>query len=250
MRRLGASKADAAPAPAAKAAEPAKAVDSLGAALAVGDKVEAKYKGCVSKPHPHPHLSRPPCRRSLLYSLTPPSLHYSKGTRYFPGAITAIAPGAGGGEATCSILYDDGDREEGAVGANIRRLGPAAAKAAEAPSSGVGKAAEMSKGAWGEPANPTPSVSSSTAAGSSAAAEPRAKDANGLTLVVGDKVEARYKGKGAAALRHAHTRSHKTHTHTHTRLAAPPLPLQAPSTSRAWCLQSTRPLLAARPPLT
>ena len=34
------------------------------------------------------------------------------------------------------------------------------------------------------------------ATGSSAAAEPRAKDANGLTLVVGDKVEARYKGKG------------------------------------------------------
>ena len=52
VRRVGASKADAAPAaapaPAAEAAEPAKAVDSTGAALAVGDKVEAKFKGCVS----------------------------------------------------------------------------------------------------------------------------------------------------------------------------------------------------------
>ena len=113
--------------------------------------------------------------------------------------ITAIEPGVGGGEATCAILYDDGDREEGAASANIRRVGPAAAsKAVEAPGSGAGKAAETTKGAWGEPANSTPLTASASAGGSSAPAEPRAKDANGLTLVAGDKVEARYKGKGAS----------------------------------------------------
>ena len=99
-----------------------------------------------------------------------------KGAKFFPGTITAIAPAAGGGSATCSILYDDGDKEDGAVGANIRRLGPAAAKASEPESTKDTKP---------------------VATASSAAAEPRAKDANGLTLVVGDKVEAKYKGKGA-----------------------------------------------------
>ena len=105
----------------------------------------------------------------------------SKGTKFFPGTITAIAPGTGGGSATCAILYDDGDREEGAVGANIRRVGPAVTAKASDPESAK---------------DPKPATAAT--AGSSAPAEPRAKDANGLTLVAGDKVEARYKGKGAS----------------------------------------------------
>ena len=57
--------------------------------LVVGDRVEARYKG--------------------------------KGSKKYPGRISAVAPGVGNAEATFSILYDDNDKESGALSANVWR---------------------------------------------------------------------------------------------------------------------------------
>ncbi len=51
--------------------------DANGKVLVVGDRVEARYKG--------------------------------KGSKKYPGRISAVAPGVGNAEATFSILYDDND---------------------------------------------------------------------------------------------------------------------------------------------
>jgi len=58
--------------------------------LRQGDKVEARYKG--------------------------------KGTRYYPGTIATMREGAEGSSVLFRLLYDDGDKEEGALGINLRRV--------------------------------------------------------------------------------------------------------------------------------
>jgi len=70
-------------------ASAARAVDASGNSLAIGDKVEVRYKG--------------------------------KGTKYYPGKISAVKEAAG--VVTFSIAYDDGDKEDGALPANVRRVG-------------------------------------------------------------------------------------------------------------------------------
>jgi hypothetical protein len=49
------------------------------------------------------------------------ALFNGHGTKYFRGKITSID--AGNGSFTFGITYDDGDKENGALPANVRRLG-------------------------------------------------------------------------------------------------------------------------------
>ena len=65
--------------------------DADGNILRLGDRIEAKFKG--------------------------------KGVRYFPGQVTAVNPHRDG-SFTFDLAYDDGDMEENALPANIRRTGP------------------------------------------------------------------------------------------------------------------------------
>lgn len=64
--------------------------DLDGRTLVVGDRVEARYKG--------------------------------KGTKLYPGIVSALVPSPDG-SVSINIAYDDGDREEGAISANVRRVG-------------------------------------------------------------------------------------------------------------------------------
>jgi hypothetical protein len=94
----------AAPAPAAPTADALgpRGEDADGKVLVAGDRIEARYKG--------------------------------KGTKRYPGVISAVIPGAEGAETTFSILYDDNDKESGALGANMwRQGGSRAEEAAPAP---------------------------------------------------------------------------------------------------------------------
>jgi hypothetical protein len=97
--------AAAAPPAAAAASPPADALgprgkDADGKVLVAGDRVEARYKG--------------------------------KGTKKYPGRISAVALGMGDAEVTFSILYDDNDKESGALGANVWRIGGSKAEEAAA----------------------------------------------------------------------------------------------------------------------
>ena len=64
--------------------------DADGRTLVVGDRVEARYKG--------------------------------KGTKLYPGIVSALVPNPDG-SVSINIAYDDGDREEGAISPNVRRVG-------------------------------------------------------------------------------------------------------------------------------
>ena len=46
-----------------------------------------------------------------------------KGTRYYPDTIAMMREGAEGSSVLFGLLYDDGDKEEGALGINLRRVG-------------------------------------------------------------------------------------------------------------------------------
>ena len=113
-----------------------------GKVLVSGDRVEAKYKG--------------------------------RGTKYFSGKISSVI--VLGGVTSFNILYDDGDKEDGAKSENIRRIGSS-------------KADDVK-----------PSSSSSSSSSSVVVEEdnlgPRGKDMDGKVLVSGDRVEAKYKGRG------------------------------------------------------
>ena len=63
--------------------------DMDGRVLVAGDRVEAKYKG--------------------------------RGTKYFPGKVSLVR--VADGAVLLNLLYDDGDKEEGALAANVRRVG-------------------------------------------------------------------------------------------------------------------------------
>jgi len=65
--------------------------DADGKVLVVGDRAEARYKG--------------------------------KGTKYYTGKISAVVPHRDG-TFTFNLAYDDGDKEEGALPVNVRRIGP------------------------------------------------------------------------------------------------------------------------------
>jgi hypothetical protein len=201
----------------------ARGADADGRVLVVDDRVEAKFKG--------------------------------KGTRFYPGKVTAVTAGVGGAAATMSILYDDGDKEDGAKSENVRRVGPsrceaalaaapaaapaatpaagaAAAPAADpaaapaaapagadaaAPSAGGAAAAaaaatvpaaaapaaavtDAAAGSAAAAARPASRPSSASASGAGAGADAfglRAADMDGRALVVGDRVEAKFKGKGS-----------------------------------------------------
>jgi hypothetical protein len=106
---------------------------SPSSAFRVGDKIEAKFKGRSSK--------------------------------FFPGVITAVTSDPIFGE-TFSILYDDGDKEDGAFPRNINLIMAAPAASSAGASSAT------------EPVLPT-----------------HGYDTDGNTLSKGDKIEAKYKGR-------------------------------------------------------
>ena len=86
----------------ARAAEPSlgpRGRDADGRVLVAGDRVEAKYKG--------------------------------RGTKYFPGKVSLVRVVEGA--VLLNLLYDDGDKEEGAVAANVRRLGGSKADSLSQP---------------------------------------------------------------------------------------------------------------------
>ena len=72
--------------------------DASDRVLVAGDRVLAKYKG--------------------------------RGTKFFPGKIAAVRLGEDG-EARFSIHYDDGDTEDGALPASVRRVGESQAESSE-----------------------------------------------------------------------------------------------------------------------
>ena len=180
-----------------------RGVDIEGKILVTGDRVEAKYKG--------------------------------KGTKFYPGAVTSVTPGVGGAVATFSLLYDDGDKEEGAKSENIQRIGPSKCDAAVVVTSigsvteSVPLVAATITTTTATPATVSAAVSavvvapvlpsvqaptSTSRPGSAVTAptiaittatvvvdptavtSPRGVDCDGKTLVVNDKVEAKFKGKG------------------------------------------------------
>jgi hypothetical protein len=49
-----------------------------------------------------------------------------KGAKFYAGKISAIHPDRDGKGCTFNIAYNDGDKEDGALPANVRRTGPAA----------------------------------------------------------------------------------------------------------------------------
>jgi hypothetical protein len=125
-------------------------VDANGGTLVVGDKIEARYKG--------------------------------KGSKRYPGTISAVALGVGGSPTTFSILYDDNDSESGAKCENIWRIGPSKGDSpVEAPPA--------------TPAVPAAAAAAPPVVTDAAAAQ--AADAQGNALAEGDRVECRYKGKGS-----------------------------------------------------
>ena len=111
----------------------AQPLDANGKSLAVGDRVEVRYKG--------------------------------EGARYFPGKISAITHHDG--TVKFNIAYDDGDKEEGALPANVRFV-----RKEEAHRAGQ----DLSKSA-------------------------KAVDAENRPVAVGDRVEARRYGRGTSYLR-------------------------------------------------
>ena len=179
-----------------------RGVDLEGRTLVVGDRIEARFKG--------------------------------KGSKYYPGKITAVTPGVGGASATFSILYDDNDKEDGALSANVRRVGgslgdeaaktpaPAATPAAtETPALTTAPAVAPSAASTAPPPTTTATtaplpttatpattvppaatvaaptaVQPATAGGEGDDCGPRGRDADGKVLVVGDHIEALFKGKG------------------------------------------------------
>jgi len=97
---------------------------------------------------------------------------HGRGTAYLPGRVTAIHHDRGTGAAAFSIEYDDGEFEQSAVPANVFRLASDNA----------------------QPGGPRTSMMAM--AHSSPSARPQGTDADGQSLLVGDRAEARYKGKG------------------------------------------------------
>ncbi len=109
------------------------AIDAEGKALAVGDRIEAKPHG--------------------------------RGSRYMPGAVSAIHVNPTTGLTTFGIDYDDGTVEDNALSADVYRVGATHAVAVVAPLRG----------------GATPKL------------EAHGKDADGKMLVVGDSCECLYK---------------------------------------------------------
>jgi len=136
----------------------ARPTDADGNTLVIGDKVEVRYKG--------------------------------KGLKFYAGKISAIKEVAG--TFTFSIAYDDGDKEDGALPANIRRVGGGAS--AQFSSAAVAPINKLDGFSVTNSYRPGSALGGSN---SPHRTNPQATDADGLTLAIGDNVEARYKGKGA-----------------------------------------------------
>jgi hypothetical protein len=121
------------------------AVDCSGHPLSVGDAVEALYKG--------------------------------KGTKFYAGKISSIKESFG--SYTFNVAYNDGDKEEGALPANVRKVGVSGTpKVTPAPFALAESALLANR------RNPTTGGLSASGMASPHAAH----DADGNTLVVGDKV--------------------------------------------------------------
>jgi hypothetical protein len=142
--------------------------DQAGLLLVIGDRIEALYRG--------------------------------KGRRMYPGIITALKAVPGSSDVTFSLLYDDGDKEEGARGEHIRRVG---GTKGEVPATDVAVAAAKSVPAAASAALPAdapaaaqPAPSTTAVSSTAAPAELRGQDQAGLPLAVGDRIEALFRGKG------------------------------------------------------
>ncbi len=171
-----------------------RGVDCEGKVLVLGDKVEAKFKVSAHKP---PSFPPPRALRKHVHSpntLTHPHTHVNhqqgKGSKYYPGRISAVHPPAAEGVGSLfSILYDDGDSESAAKSEYIRRVGASKVEEAAALPTPPPSAAESPTATAASAAAPAPPTSDAALPPPQAAATPAVTASSTASSIALDQVQ-------------------------------------------------------------